>query len=133
MRNASSAKRKDNRGRILKTGESQTKEGKYVYKCTVRGEQKFAYSWRLNETDPLPKGKKAKPPLREIEKEFKESKYYKRLPDKKEDTERKKLLKYFSSSDEYQEEDTLDSIFNKQETTPIAELLDILPVFEAKA
>ncbi|MFG6394482.1 MAG: hypothetical protein K1W24_09975 [Lachnospiraceae bacterium] len=71
--------------------------------------------------------------LREIEKEFKESKYYKRLPDKKEDTERKKLLKYFSSSDEYQEEDTLDSIFNKQETTPIAELLDILPVFEAKA
>ena len=70
MRNASSAKRKDNRGRILKTGESQTKEGKYVYKYTVRGEQKFAYSWRLNETDPLPKGKKAKPPLREIEKEI---------------------------------------------------------------
>ena len=73
MGKTASGKRTDNRGRILKTGESQTKEGKYVYKYTVRGEQKFAYSWRLNETDPLPKGKKAKPPLREIEKEFKEN------------------------------------------------------------
>ena len=52
-------KRKDNKGRILKTGESQRKDGRYAYKCQdIHGESKFIYSWRLNPTDPLPKGKR---------------------------------------------------------------------------
>lgn len=71
--------------------------------------------------------------FREVEKEFKESKYYKRLPDKKEDTERKRLLKYLNDNNENEEENTLDNIFNNGEVTPIAELLDELPVFEARA
>lgn len=70
---------------------------------------------------------------REVEKEFKESGYYKRLPDKKQDTERKKLLKYFNDNSGNEEEVTLDGIFNNKKVTPIAELLDGLPVFEARA
>lgn len=65
-----STKRTDNRGRILKTGESQRTDGRYAYKYTVGGKPKFAYSWRLNETDALPKGKSDCKPLREIEKEI---------------------------------------------------------------
>lgn len=57
--------------------------------------------------------------IKEVEKEFKNSNFYKRLPDKEEDTERKKLLRHLSGKDFYE--------------TPIAELLDILPTFEAKA
>lgn len=65
-----SAKRTDSRGRILKTGESQRKDGRYAYKYTVGGKPKFVYSWRLNETDTLPKGKSDCKPLRELEKEI---------------------------------------------------------------
>ncbi len=54
--------------------------------------------------------------LREVEKEFKGSKFYKKLPDKEEETERKKILQYIEN-----------------DITPMAELLDELPVFEAKA
>lgn len=64
------AKRTDNRGRILKTGESQRKDGRYAYKYLgTDGKPKFLYSWRLNETDPIPKGKRQCKSLREQEKE----------------------------------------------------------------
>lgn len=76
--------------------------------------------------------------LKEVEKEFKDSKFYKKLPDKEQDTERRKLLKYLSGSgfDEESEENYdiwQTDKFMSSNATPIAELLDVLPVFEAKA
>lgn len=66
-----SIKRTDTRGRILQTGESQRTDGRYAYKYTgADGKVKFIYSWRLNETDPLPKGKQSCKPLREMKKEI---------------------------------------------------------------
>lgn len=65
-----SSKRTDIKGRILKTGESQRKDGRYAFKYFgTDGKPKFLYSWRLNETDPLPKGKRQCKSLREMEKE----------------------------------------------------------------
>lgn len=64
-------KRTDNRGRILKTGESQRKDGRYAYKYVGTDKKPhFVYSWRLNETDPFPKGKRPCKSLRELEKEI---------------------------------------------------------------
>ena len=41
-------KRRDNKGRILKTGESQRKDGRYLYKYIDSfGEPQFVYSWKL--------------------------------------------------------------------------------------
>lgn len=41
-----SEKRRDNKGRILKTGESQRKDGRYLYKYIDSfGEPQFVYSW----------------------------------------------------------------------------------------
>lgn len=58
--------RRDNRRRILRTGESQNKEGRYVYKyINSLGEQKFIYSWKLVPTDRVPKGKRDDISLRE--------------------------------------------------------------------
>ena len=43
-----SEKRRDNKGRILKTGESQRKDGRYLYKYIDSfGEPQFVYSWKL--------------------------------------------------------------------------------------
>ena len=62
-------RRKDNRGRNLNTGESQTKEGRYVYKyMDLSGHPKFLYSWKLVPTDKIPKGKRNDISLREKEK-----------------------------------------------------------------
>ncbi len=69
--------------------------------------------------------------IREIEKEFKKSEYYKRLPEKKEESERKKLKNYLYNKNNDSDDD--ESIFQGENITPIAELLDILPVFEARA
>ena len=66
-----SVKRVDNRGRILKTGESQRADSRYAYKYVGTDKKPhFVYSWRLNETDPLPKGKRPCKSLRELEKEI---------------------------------------------------------------
>lgn len=65
-----STKRTDSKGRILKTGESQRSDGRYAYKYAgTDGKPHFIYSWRLNDTDPLPKGKRQCKSLRELEKE----------------------------------------------------------------
>lgn len=61
-----SNKRKDCKGRVLRTGESQRKDGRYVYKYLDEdGRQQFLYSWRLDERDKTPSGKPIEPSLRE--------------------------------------------------------------------
>ena len=58
-------KRRDSKGRILHTGESQRTDGKYLYKYVdAFGNTKYVYAWRLTHTDPTPKGKREKPSLR---------------------------------------------------------------------
>ena len=62
-------KRRDNRGRILRNGEMQMKDGRYRYKyIDAFGTTQYEYSWRLEENDPAPAGKKRDLSLREKEK-----------------------------------------------------------------
>ena len=64
-------KRRDSKGRILHTGESQRTDGKYLYKYVdALGNTKYVYAWRLTPTDPTPKGKREKPSLRELEQQI---------------------------------------------------------------
>lgn len=61
-------KRKDKKGRVLRTGESQRADGRYEYKYTdAMGVRRSVYSWRLVETDRLPEGKHKCESLRSIE------------------------------------------------------------------
>ncbi len=61
-----SEKRRDNKGRILKTGESQRKDGRYLYKYMDSfGDPQFVYSWKLVPTDRIPAGKRDCISLRE--------------------------------------------------------------------
>ena len=61
-----SEKRRDNRKRILRNGESQKPNGLYVYKYYDNyGKPKFLYSWMLEPTDKLPDGKRKDICLRE--------------------------------------------------------------------
>lgn len=63
--------RKDNRGRNLRRGESQRKNGLYMYRYTdYTGERKTVYSWRLVETDKTPPDKRMCIALRTMEKEI---------------------------------------------------------------
>ena len=65
-------KRKDNRGRVLKTGETQEPCGRYVFSYIDRQKkQKHKYSWKLEEYDPIPQGKRDCLALRTIEKKIK--------------------------------------------------------------
>lgn len=51
--------RRDNKGRKLRTGESQRKDGKYEYKYQdALGERKSVCSWKLTPADTIPKGKR---------------------------------------------------------------------------
>lgn len=51
-----SEKRRDSKGRILRTGESQRPDGRYAYKYNdTSGKPQFVYSWRLEPGDRLPK------------------------------------------------------------------------------
>lgn len=71
------AKKRDNKKRILKEGESQRPDGRYMYRYKdVTGERRTIYSWRLVETDEHPSGKKKDLSLRE-----KEVQIYKDLTD----------------------------------------------------
>ena len=61
-----SQKRRDHKGRILRTGESQRKDGRYLYKYVDSfGETQFIYSWKLVVTDRVPAGKRDCIALRE--------------------------------------------------------------------
>lgn len=65
------ADRRDNKNRKLWTGESQDRDGRYVFKYTdAFGQRKALYSWRLTETDSTPKGKRKDASLREKEKQL---------------------------------------------------------------
>ena len=73
-------KRKDNKGRLLRTGESQRKDGQYMYRYTdISGKRQTLYSWRLNETDKNPSGKNSKKSLRELEKNAQKSALYNQI------------------------------------------------------
>ena len=64
-----SEKRRDNKNRILRTGESQRADGKYMYRYVdANGKTQCLYSWRLVKTDTVPEGKRDNGALREIEK-----------------------------------------------------------------
>ena len=66
-----SEKRRDNKGRLLKTGESQRADGRYLYKYVdAQGQTRYVYSWKLVPTDPVPKGKRNGKSLRELEAEI---------------------------------------------------------------
>lgn len=54
-------KRRDSKRRILRNGESIREDGRYQFKYRVNGKAKFVYSWRLEPTDPVPKGKSQDP------------------------------------------------------------------------
>lgn len=54
-----SEKRRDAKGRILRTGESQRKDGRYLYKYVdANGKPQSVYSWKLVATDKVPAGKR---------------------------------------------------------------------------
>lgn len=66
-----SEKRRDNKGRVLRTGESQRKDGRYMYKYTDKsGKVRYVYSRRLVKTDTVPAGVKDDIPLRDKEKQI---------------------------------------------------------------
>lgn len=66
-----SEKRKDNKGRILRMGEQQRADGRYLYTYKNKGgKTAFVYSWKLEPTDKLPAGKKPCLSLREKEKQI---------------------------------------------------------------
>lgn len=61
-----SEKRRDSKNRILRTGESQRKDGRYAYKCIdAFGKPQFVYAWKLVPTDRTPAGKREDISLRE--------------------------------------------------------------------
>lgn len=63
-----SEKRRDNKNRIIRTGESQRPDGRYEYKYVdILGKRRSVYSWRLVSTDRNPPGKRSKYALREME------------------------------------------------------------------
>lgn len=62
-------KRRDNKGRILRNGEVQRADGKYMFRYTDHcGVRQTIYSWQLVSTDKIPDGKKCKAALRDMEK-----------------------------------------------------------------
>lgn len=66
-----SEKRRDTKGRVLKTGEHQEKDGRYSYRYTDNmGKRRIIRSWRLTNADVTPPGKKVTPSLRAQEQEL---------------------------------------------------------------
>lgn len=63
------AKRKDNKGRTLRNGETQQADGRYKFRYTdENGDRRTVYSWKLVETDKLKEGQRGQESLREKEK-----------------------------------------------------------------
>lgn len=66
-----SEKRRDNRNRILRSGESQRSDGRYMFKYTDNyGQIKYVYSWRLDRNDRTPAGRQKDLSLREKERQI---------------------------------------------------------------
>lgn len=60
--------RYDDKGRKLQKGETQRKDGRYMYKyMDSTGKTKYLYSWRLEHTDPVDKDKSYCVDLRTLE------------------------------------------------------------------
>lgn len=69
-------KRRDKKGRILRKGELQRSDGRYMYRYTnMNGERQVEYSWRLVESDPQPQGRKKELSLREKEALIEQDRY----------------------------------------------------------
>ncbi len=67
-------KRRDSKGRILRTGEQQRQDGKFMYAYRgIDNKMHYVYSWKLEPTDKLPAGKRECKALRELEKEIEKS------------------------------------------------------------
>ena len=62
MEDKAMRQRRDNKGRILRRGEQQRKDGSYMYTVLdpVTKKRKFIYSWKLERHDKMPAGKKLK-------------------------------------------------------------------------
>lgn len=61
-----SEKRRDSKNRVLRSGESQRKDGRYAYKyIDTFGKPQFVYAWKLVPTDKTPKDKREDKSLRE--------------------------------------------------------------------
>lgn len=70
-------KRRDNKGRVLRNGEVQRPDGKYMFRYTdSSGKRRAVYSWKLVSTDRLKEGQRDSESLRD-----KESKILKDLDD----------------------------------------------------
>lgn len=67
-----SIKRRDNKNRILREGEQQRSDGRYMftYVDALTHKRKFFYSWKLEAHDKMPAGKKNDLSLREKEKQL---------------------------------------------------------------
>ncbi len=66
-----SEKRKDNKNRLLRNGESQRADNRYAYKYKdIDGKVQFVYAWKLVKTDRTPSGKREDLSLREKEEEI---------------------------------------------------------------
>lgn len=66
-----SEKRRDNKGRLLRQGELQRSDGQYEFRFfDTKGNKHSVYSWKLVETDSVPKGKRKCRALRDMEKEI---------------------------------------------------------------
>ena len=65
-----SEKRRDNKNRVLRLGEQQRSDGRYLYTTIdpITQKRKFIYSWKLDKHDKMPAGKKPDLSLREKEK-----------------------------------------------------------------
>ena len=69
-----SEKRRDSKNRVLRTGESQRKDGRYLYKYVdADGKPQSVYSWKLVATDKVPAGKRDCIALRDKEREIQKS------------------------------------------------------------
>lgn len=76
-----SEKRRDNRNRVLRNGESQRQDGRYAYKYKdINGETKFVYSWRLDKNDRAPAGKPRDLSLREKERQIQQDLFNQIVP-----------------------------------------------------
>lgn len=65
------AERRDSKNRILRPGESQRADGRYMYRYTdSNGKRHAVYSWTLTDKDFAPKGKKRGTSLRAQEKQI---------------------------------------------------------------
>lgn len=64
-------KRRDHKGRLLRNGEVQRSDGKYMFRYIDRnGSRQTVYSWKLVDTDKVPDGKRCQAALRDMEKQI---------------------------------------------------------------